>query len=67
MKPKSKCIVFSFRLDERCGKELKAQAEKLNTPVFRLVEQYVMAGLRESDFQEKIAGIPQKTEKVCLN
>jgi hypothetical protein len=67
VKPKSSKVVIGFRLDERDRRELSARAEELNTTVSELVEQYVIAAWRESGYQEKIAGIPQKTEKVWLN
>lgn len=57
VKPKSKTKSTACRLDERDRQELEARAEKLNTTMSDLVQQYVIAGLREDDAKTSIVAI----------
>ena len=57
VKPKSKTKPTTCRLDERDRQELEARAEKLNTTMGDLVQQYVIAGLRDDDAKTSIVPI----------
>ncbi len=57
VKSKSKTKPTTCRLDERDRQELEARAEKLNTTMGDLVQQYVIAGLRDDDAKTSIVPI----------
>ena len=57
VKPKRKTEPTACLLDERYRQELEARAEKLNTTMADLVQQYVIAGLREEDAKTSIVAI----------
>ena len=60
MKPKTSTIPTTCRLELKDRQVLEARAEKLNTTVGDLVEQYVIAGLREDDTKTSIVAILQE-------
>ena len=57
MKPKSSRVPTTCRLEEPDRQELEIRADKLNTSVSALVEQYVIAGLNGTDAQTSIVAI----------
>lgn len=57
MKPKANRIPTTCRLDEQDRQELELRAEQANTTVSELVEQYILAGLKEEDARASIVAI----------
>ncbi len=57
MKPKSSRVPTTCRLEEQDRQALEIRADKLNTSVGALVEQYVIAGLNGTDAQTSIVAI----------